>query len=94
MNCIKSLGRAQAQSLQKYKVMNPLGFSRHVMQLCLPSSSAALSNMQRCMQMGKICIPVGFFFTTERIIWGSCSDDGSHGGLALQRRAVSNRDCL
>ena len=94
MNCVKYLGRAQSQSLQKYKVMKPLGFSRHVMQLCLPSSSAALSKMQHCMQMGKLCIPMIFFWTTERIIWGGCSDDGSHGGSALQRRAVSNRDCL
>lgn len=35
-----------------------------------------------------------FFLTTEIIIWGSYSDDGSHRGSALQRRAVSNRDCL
>lgn len=35
-----------------------------------------------------------FFLTTEIIIWGSCSDDGSHGASALQRGAVSNRDCL
>ena len=74
-----------------------LGFSRHIMQLCLPSSSAALLNVQCCVQVGKICIPMtGFFFflTTEIIIWGSCSDDGSHGASALQRGAVSNRDCL
>lgn len=63
--------------------MKTLGFYKHIMQLRLPSDSAALSNVEYCVQVGKIMI----------IICGSCSDGGPQGGSALQRRAVSNHDC-